>query len=73
MALKKILMYEDGKMNGREKRILDTLVLNEDSAGLEMMSGELRKRAAIEKGWESDDEKYRNKPFLCMDEQRKEW
>lgn len=46
-------MYEDGKMNGRAKKILDTLELNEDAVGLEMMSGELRKRAAIEKGFDN--------------------
>ena len=45
-------MYEDGKMNGRAKRILDTLELNEDAVGLELMSGELRKKAAIEKGFD---------------------
>lgn len=46
-------MYEDGKMNGRARRILDTLELNEDAVGLEMMSGELRKKAAIEKGFDN--------------------
>ena len=46
-------MYEDGKLNGRGKKILDTLQLDEDAAGLEMMSGELRKRAAVEKGFDN--------------------
>ena len=46
-------MYEDGKLNGRGKRILDTLELDEDAAGLEMMSGELRKKAALEKGFDN--------------------
>ncbi len=46
-------MYEDGKMNGRAKKILDTLELNEDAVGLEMMSGELRKKAAVEKGFDN--------------------
>jgi len=46
-------LYEDGKMNGRAKRILDTLELNEDAIGLEMMSGELRKKAAVEKGFDN--------------------
>ena len=46
-------MYEDGKMNGRARRILDVLELNEDAIGLEMMSGELRKKAAIEKGFDN--------------------
>ena len=46
-------MYEDGKLNGRAKRILDTLELDGDAAGLEMMSGELRKKAAVEKGFDN--------------------
>lgn len=46
-------LYEDGKMNGRAKRILDTLELNEDAVGLEMMSGELRRKAALEKGFDN--------------------
>ena len=45
-------MYEDGKMKSRAKKILDTLELDEDAVGLEMMSGELRKRAAVEKGFD---------------------
>ena len=46
-------LYEDGKMNHRAKKILDTLALNEEAVGLEMMSGELRKRAKIEKGFDN--------------------
>ncbi len=46
-------LYEDGKMNSRAKRSLETLELNEDAGGLEMMSGELRKKAAIEKGFDN--------------------
>ena len=46
-------MYEDGKMNSRAKKILDTLDLDEYAVGLEMMSGELRKRAAVEKGFDN--------------------
>ena len=46
-------LYEDGKMNHRAKKILDTLALNEEAVGLEMMSGELRKRAAVEKGFDN--------------------
>ena len=44
---------EDGKLNGRAKKILDTLRLDENAAGLEMMSGELRKKAAVEKGFDN--------------------
>ena len=46
-------LYEDGKMKNQAKRILDTLELNEDAIGLEMMSGELRKKAGVEKGFDN--------------------
>lgn len=46
-------LYEDGKMNGRAKKILDALKLDGDAVGLEMMSGELRKKSAIEKGFDN--------------------
>jgi len=45
-------LYEDGKMKGRAKKILDTLQLDENAIGLEMMSGQLRKQAAVEKGFD---------------------
>ena len=46
-------MYEDGKLNGRAKKILDALELDENAVGLELMSGELRHRAALEKGFDN--------------------
>ena len=46
-------LYEDGKMKNQAKRILDALALNEDAVGLEMMSGELRKKAGVEKGFDN--------------------
>ncbi len=46
-------LYEDGKMKNQAKRILDALELNEDAVGLELMSGELRKNAALEKGFDN--------------------
>ena len=46
-------MYEDGKMKHQAKKILDALELNEDAASLEMMSGELRKKAGVEKGFDN--------------------
>ena len=46
-------LYEDGKMKGRAKQILDTLRLDEDAVGLEMMSGQLRKASGIEKGFDN--------------------
>ena len=46
-------MYDDGKLNGRAKKILDALELDENAVGLELMSGELRRRAALEKGFDN--------------------
>lgn len=46
-------MYEDGKLSGRGKKILDVLELNDDAAGLELMSGQIRKKADVEKGFDN--------------------
>ena len=45
-------LYEDGKMKGGAKRILDTLELDENAVGLEKMSGQIRKSAGVEKGFD---------------------
>ena len=46
-------LYEDGKMKGRAKQILDALRLDEDAVGLEMMSGQLRKASSVAKGFDN--------------------
>ena len=46
-------LYEDGKMNGRSKKILDTLKPDENAVGMEMTSGELRRTAGVEKGFDN--------------------
>jgi len=45
-------LYEDGKLNGRAKKIMDALELNEDVVGLELMSGQLRHKSDVEKGFD---------------------
>lgn len=45
-------LYEDGKMKGRAKQILDTLRLDEEAVGLEMTSGQLRKTSGVAKGFD---------------------
>lgn len=45
-------LYEDGKMKGRARQILNALRLDEEAVGLEMMSGQLRKTAGVEKGFD---------------------
>ena len=59
-------MYQDGKMTGRCKRILDTLALNEDAEGLRLLSCDIRKRAALEKGFEGAMTDLQMKTFLIM-------
>ena len=44
--------YEDGRMKRGAKQILDTLELNGDAVGLELMSGQIRKKAGVEKGFD---------------------
>ena len=63
--------YEDGKMNSRCKRILDVLELNEDAVGLELLSSEIRKRAALEKGFEGALTDLQMHSFLLMNDFRR--
>ena len=44
--------YEDGKMKARARKILDTLEPDENAVGLERTSGQLRKLAGVEKGFD---------------------
>ena len=44
--------YEDGKMKRGARKILDALELNEDAVGLELQSGQIRKKAGVEKGFD---------------------
>ena len=44
--------YEDGRMKNGAWKILNTLELNEDAVGLELMSGQIRKKAGVEKGFD---------------------
>ena len=63
-------LYEDGKMNSRCKRILDVLELNEDAEGLALLSCEIRRRAALEKGFEGALTDLQMKSFLLMSDFR---
>ena len=59
-------MYEDGKMNARCRRILDILELDENAEGLGLLSCEIRRRAALEKGFEGALTDLQMKGFLLM-------
>ena len=63
-------LYEDGKMNARCKRILDVLELNDSAEGLGLLSCEIRRRAALEKGFEGALTDLQMKSFLIMSDFR---
>ncbi len=59
-------LYEDGKMNSRCKRILDVLELNDEAEGIGLLSCDIRKRAALEKGFEGALTELQMRTFLIM-------
>ena len=63
-------LYEDGKMTSRCKRIMDVLDLNEDAEGIALLSCDLRKRAALEKGFEGAVTDLQMKSFLIVSDFR---
>ena len=63
-------LYEDGKMTSRCKRIMDVLELNENAEGLGLLSCDLRKRAALEKGFEGAVTDLQMKSFLIVSDFR---
>ena len=63
-------LYEDGKLNSRGKRILDILELNENAEGLGLLSCDIKRRAALEKGFEGTLTDLQMKTFLIMSDFR---
>lgn len=63
-------LYEDGKMTSRCRRIMDILELNDDAEGLGLLSCDIRKRAALEKGFEGALTDLQMKTFLIMSDFR---
>ena len=59
-------LYEDGKMTSRCKRIMDVLEPDENAVGLRLLSCDLRKRAALEKGFEGALTDLQMKTFIIM-------
>ena len=59
-------LYEDGKMSSRCKRIMDVLEPNENAEGLALLSCDLRRRAALEKGFEGAVTDLQMKSFLIL-------
>ena len=63
-------LYEDGKLPGRCKRIMDILELNGNAEGLGLLSNDIRRRAALEKGFEGALTELQMKTFLIMSDFR---
>ena len=63
-------MYEDGKMTSRCKRILDILEPDENAVGLGLLTCEIKRRAALEKGFEGAITDLQMKTFLIMSDFR---
>ena len=59
-------LYQDGKMNSRCKRILDVLEPDGEGAGLGLLTCDLRRRAALEKGFEGALTELQMKTFLIV-------
>ncbi len=59
-------MYEDGKLSARCKRILDVLEPDEDAVGRRLLSGEIRRLAGLDKGFEGALSELQMKTFLLM-------
>lgn len=59
-------LYEDGKLSGRCKRIMDVLEPDESAVGLRLLSCEIRKRASLEKGFEGALTDLQMKTFLIV-------
>ena len=64
-------MYEDGKLSGRCWRILQVLGLDGNAVGNGMLSGEIRKQAGLEKGFEGALTELQMKSFLIMSDFRR--
>ena len=63
-------LYEDGKMKHRNRQIMDALEPDGQIRGLELLSCDLKKKAAIEKGFEGALTELQMQTFLIMSDFR---
>ena len=59
-------MYEDGKMKRRNKQIMDAFETDGQMRGLELLSCDLRRKAAVEKGFEGALTELQMQTFLIV-------
>ena len=64
-------MYEDGKLTSRCRRIMDIFELDENAVGSGLLSCEVRRRAALEKGFEGAVTDLQMKTFLIVGDFRR--
>ena len=63
-------LYEDGKMKHRNRQIMDAFETDEQMRGLEILSCDLKKKAAVEKGFEGSVTELQMQTFLIVNDFR---
>ena len=63
-------LYEDGKMKYRNTQIMDAFEADERMKGLEILSCDLKKKAAVEKGFEGSVTELQMQTFLIVSDFR---
>jgi len=63
-------LYEDGKMKHRNKQIMDAFEPDEQCRGLELLTCDLKRKAAVEKGFEGALTELQMQTFLIMNDFR---
>ena len=59
-------MYEDGKMKRRNRQVLETLEIDEESRGRTLLSCDLKKKAGLPKGFEGALSELQMQTFVIM-------
>ena len=63
-------LYEDGKMKHRNRQIMDAFETDDQMRGLEILSCDLKKKAAVEKGFEGSMSELQMQTFLIVNDFR---
>ena len=63
-------LYEDGKMKYRNRQIMEAFETDEQMRGIEILSCDLKKKAAVEKGFEGSLTELQMQTFLIVNDFR---
>ena len=63
-------LYEDGKMKHRNRQIMEAFETDEQMRGIEILSCDLKKKAAVEKGFEGSLTELQMQTFLIVNDFR---